>query len=90
MSTNSIKSFNLKLERMYFDDLADRRRKIQQEEKNIESHRLNAFDDSVRIARNQMIFDRYKDMELYEFQRKTLELQKDKRIQVGTNVDSYT
>lgn len=75
---------------MYFDDLADRRRKIQQEEKNIESHRLNAFDDSVRIARNQMIFDRYKDMELYEFQRKTLELQKDKRIQVGTNVDSYT
>lgn len=75
---------------MYFDDLADRRRKIQQEEKNTESQRLNAFNDSVRIARNQMIFDRYKDMELYEFQQGVLRLQKDKMIQAGTNVDSYT
>lgn len=75
---------------MYFDDLADHRRKIQQEEKNIESQRLNNFNDSVRIARNQMIFDRYKDLELYEFQQRVLKLQRDKMIQVGTNVDSYT
>lgn len=75
---------------MYFDDLADHRRKIQQEEKNIESQRLNNFNDSVRIARNQMYFNRYKDLELYEFQQRVLKLQKDKRIQVGTNVDSYT
>lgn len=75
---------------MYFDDLADRRRKIQQEEKNIELQRLNNFNDSVRIARNQMIFDRYKDLELYEFQQRILKLQRDKMIQVGTNVDYYT
>ena len=90
MSPSQIKSFNLKLERMYFDDLADRRRKIQQEEKNNESQKLNDFNDSIRIARNQMIFDRYKDMELYEFQQGVLRLQKDKMIQAGTNVDSYT
>ena len=90
MSPIQIKAYNLKLERMYFDDLADRRRKIQQEEKNNESQKLNDFNDSIRIARNQMIFDRYKDMELYEFQQGVLRLQKDKMIQAGTNVDSYT
>lgn len=90
MSPIQIKAYNLKLERMYFDDLADRRRKIQQEEKNIELQRLNNFNDSVRIARNQMIFDRYKDLELYEFQQRILKLQRDKMIQVGTNVDYYT
>lgn len=75
---------------MYFDDLADRRRKIQREQKDLESKKLNDFNDSARIARNQMIFDRYKDLELYEFQQRALKLQKDKRIQVGINVDSYT
>jgi hypothetical protein len=75
---------------MYFDDLHDRRQKIHQEEKNLEAQRLQNFNESVRIARNQMYFNRYRDMELYEFQQKMLTIQRDKRIQVGTNVDLYT
>lgn len=72
---------------MYFDDLADRQRKIQQEKKNIESQGLNVFNDSIRIARNQMNFNRYKEMELYLFQRKKLTLEKDKLVYNGTAVD---
>lgn len=37
-----------------------------------------------------MNYEHYKDMELYEFHLKTLTVQKDMLLNVGTNVDSYT
>jgi hypothetical protein len=69
--------------------LTDRRQKIKEEEKAIEASRLNGYNEEQRIARNQRIFEQYKNTELYLFKLRALQLQENKNIQLGTKVDLY-
>lgn len=81
--------YRQQLDQLYVQQIVDRRQKISDEEKAIEISRLNRYNEEQRIARNQRIFEQFKEMELYLFQRRTLQLQENKNIQVGTNVDIY-
>ena len=69
--------------------LADRRQKLKEEDKVVEAYKLNRYNEEQRLARNQRIYNQYKDMELYLFQCRAFELQENKNIQLGTKVDLY-
>ena len=90
MSVDSITAYNLKLQRKSFDDLLRQQLKKQQDDQRSEALRLHNFQEMTRLQRNKMHYDNYWRMELYEFQRKTLTLQRDTMLNVGTNVDFYT
>jgi hypothetical protein len=81
--------YTQQLDQVRVQQLTDRRQKIKEEEKAIEASRLNGYNEEQRISRNQRIYNQYKDMELYLFQRRTFELQENKNIQLGTKVDLY-
>jgi len=81
--------YRQQLDQVHAQQIVDRRQKIKEEEKAIESSRLNQYNEEQRLARNQRIYNHYKDMELYLFQRRTFELQENKNIQLGTKVDIY-
>ncbi len=81
--------YQQQLDQVHAQQITDRKQKIKEEEKVIESSRLNQYNEEQRLARNQLIFKQYRDMELYLFQRRTLQLQENKNIQVGTRVDIY-
>jgi hypothetical protein len=81
--------YTQQLDQVRVQQLTDRKQKIKEEEKAIEASRLNGYNEEQRIARNQRIYNQYKDMELYLFQRRTFELQENKNIQLGTKVDLY-
>ena len=81
--------YRQQLDQVYAQQIVDRRQKIKEEEKAIEASRLNRYNEEQRLARNQRIYNQYKEMELYLFQRRTFELQENKNIQLGTKVDLY-
>ena len=81
--------YRQQLDQVHAQQIVDRRQKIKEEEKAIEASRLNQYNEEQRLARNQRIYNYYKDMELYLFQRRTFELQENKNIQLGTKVDIY-
>jgi len=81
--------YEQQLDQVRAQQLTDRRQKIKEEEKVVEAYKLNRYNEEQRIARNQRIYNQYKDMELYLFQRRTFELQENKNIQLGTKVDLY-
>ena len=83
------KLYMQQLGQVYAQRIVDRRQKIKEEETIIESSKLNRYNEEQRIARNQRIYNQYKEMELYLFQRRTFELQENKNIQLGTKVDLY-
>lgn len=90
MSINAVNAYNLKLQRKFFDDLLHQQLKRQQENHYFEAQRLRNFQEMTRLQRNQMHYKNYWDMQMYDFQRKTLTVQKDMLLTLGTNVDSYT
>ena len=81
--------YDQQLDQVRVQQLIDRRQKIKEEEQVVEAYRLNRYNEEQRLARNQRIFEQFKDMELYLFQRRTFELQENKNIQLGTKVDLY-
>ena len=81
--------YEQQLDQVRAQQLIDRRQKIKEEEKVVEAYRLNRYNEEQRIARNQRIFKQFKDMELYLFKCRELQLQENKNIQVGTKVDIY-
>jgi len=81
--------YRQQLDQVYAQQIVDRRQKIKEEEKAIEVSRLNRYNEEQRLARNQRIFDYFKDTELYLFKLRALQLQENKNIQLGTKVDIY-
>ena len=81
--------YEQQLDQVRAQQLIDRRQKIKEEEKVIESYRLNRYNEEQRLSRNQRIFEQFKDMELYLFKLRALQLQEINNIQVGTKVDIY-
>ncbi len=83
------KLYEQQLDQVRAQQLADRRLKIKEEEKAVESSRLNKYNEEQRLKRNEIIFKQFKDMELYLFKCRELQLQENKNIQLGTKVDIY-
>ena len=81
--------YRQQLDQVHAQQIVDRRQKIKEEEKVIEASRLNRYNEEQRIARNQRIFEYFKDTELYLFKIRALQLQENKNIQLGTKVDLY-
>ena len=81
--------YEQQLDQVRAQQLIDRRQKIKEEEKVIESSRLNRYNEEQRLKRNEFVFQQFKDIELYLFKCRQLELQENKNIQLGTNVDLY-
>jgi hypothetical protein len=81
--------YELQLDQVRAQQLIDRRQKIKEEEKVVEASKLNQYNEEQRIARNQRIFKQFKDMEMYLFKCRTLQLQENKHIHLGTKVDIY-
>jgi len=81
--------YQQQLDQVNAQQIVDRKQKIKEEEKVIESSRLNKYNEEQRLARNQRIFEQFKNMELYLFKQRALQLQENKNIQVGTKVDLY-
>jgi hypothetical protein len=81
--------YRQQLDLVHAQQIVDRRQKISEENKAVEASRLNQYTEEQRIARNQMIFKQYKDIELYLFKLRALQLQENKNIQLGTKVDLY-
>lgn len=81
--------YEQQLDQVRAQQLTDRRQKIKEEEKVVESYRLNRYNEEQRLKRNELIFQQFKDMELYLFKCRTLQLQENKNIQLGTEVDVY-
>ena len=81
--------YEQQLDQVRAQQLIDRRQKIKEEEKVIESSRLNRYNEEQRLKRNEFVFQQFKDMELYLFKCRQLELQENKNIQLGTKVDLY-
>ena len=81
--------YEQQLDQVRVQQLIDRRQKIKEEEKVVESYRLNRYNEEQRLKRNEFVFQQFKDMELYLFKCRQLELQENKNIQLGTNVDLY-
>jgi hypothetical protein len=74
---------------VHAQQIVDRRQKISEEEKAVEVFKLYQYNEEQRLARNQRIFEQFKNMELYLFKQRALQLQENKNIQVGTKVDLY-
>ena len=81
--------YEQQLDQVRAQQLTDRRQKIKEEEKVVESYRLNRYNEEQRLKRNEIIFKQFKDMELYLFKCRQLQLQENKNIQLGTKVDIY-
>ena len=81
--------YRQRLDDMYVQRIAEQRQKVSKEEKAVEASRLNRYNEEQRVARNQRIFEQFKNMELYLFKCRALQLQQDKNIQLGTKVDIY-
>ena len=81
--------YEQQLDQVRVQQLIDRRQKIKEEEKVVESSRLNRYNEEQRLKRNEFVFQQFKDMELYLFKCRQLELQENKNIQLGTKVDLY-
>ena len=81
--------YRQQLDLVHAQQIVDRRQKIKEEEKAVESSRLNRYNEEQILARNQRIFKQFKDMELYLFKCRQLELQENKNIQLGTKLDLY-
>ena len=81
--------YRQQLDQVHAQQLIDRRHKIKEEEKVVESSRLNRYNEEQRLKRNELIFQQFKDMELYLFKLRALQLQENKNIQLGTKVDLY-
>ena len=81
--------YEQQLDQVRAQQLTDSRQKIKEEEKVVESYRLNRYNEEQRLKRNEIIFKQFKDMELYLFKCRQLELQENKNIQLGTKVDIY-
>ena len=81
--------YEQQLDQVRAQQLIDRRQKIKEEEKVVESYRLNRYNEEQRLKRNEFVFQQFKDMELYLFKCRQLELQENKNIQLGTKVDLY-
>lgn len=81
--------YEQQLDQVRAQQLIDRRQKIKEEEKVVESYRLNRYNEEQRLKRNEIIFKQFKDMELYLFKCRQLQLQENKNIQLGTKVDIY-
>ena len=81
--------YEQQLDQVRAQQLTDRRQKIKEEEKVVESYRLNRYNEEQRLKRNEIIFKQFKDMELYLFKCRQLQLQEKKNIQLGTKVDIY-
>ena len=81
--------YEQQLDQVRAQQLTDSRQKIKEEEKVVESYRLNRYNEEQRLKRNEIIFKQFKDMELYLFKCRQLELQENKNIQLGTKVDLY-
>lgn len=90
MSISTVTAYNLKLQRKSFEDLLHQQLKKQQDAQYFEAQRLRNSQEMTRLQRNRMHYDNYWRMELYEFHLKTLTVQKDMLLNLGTNVDSYT
>lgn len=84
------KVYRMQLERTYFENIHHRQSQITQEVKQLEATKLEQFTEAQRLLRNQLMYKRYKDTELYEFQCKALKLAKDKQVRLGTKVDVYS
>ena len=81
--------YEQQLDQVRVQQLIDRRQKIKEEEKVVEAYRLNRYNEEQRLKRNEIIFKQFKDMELYLFKCRELQLQENKNIQLGTKVDIY-
>ena len=81
--------YRQQLDQVHAQQIVDRRQKISDEDKAVEASKLNQYNEEQRLARNQRIFKQYKEMELYLFKCRQLELHKNKNIQLGTKVDLY-
>lgn len=81
--------YEQQLDQVRAQQLTDRRQKIKEEEKVVEAYRLNRYNEEQRLKRNELIFQQFKDMELYLFKSRQLQLQENKNIQLGTKVDIY-
>jgi len=81
--------YRQQLDQVHAQQIIDRRHKISEEEKAVEASRLNRYNEEQLLARNQRIFEQFKNMELYLFKQRALQLQENKNIQVGTKVDLY-
>ena len=81
--------YEQQLDQVRVQQLTDRRHKIKEEDKVVEAYRLNRYNEEQLLARNQRIFEQFKNMELYLFKQRALQLQENKNIQVGTKVDLY-
>lgn len=81
--------YRQQLDQVHAQQIVDRLQIISEEEKAVEASRLNRYNEEQILARNQRIFEQFKNMELYLFKCRQLDLQKNKNIQVGTKVDLY-
>ena len=81
--------YEQQLDQVRVQQLIDRRQKIKEEEKVVEAYRLNRYNEEQRLKRNEFVFQQFKDMELYLFKCRQLELQENKNLQLGTKVDLY-
>jgi hypothetical protein len=83
------KVYRQQLEEVYAQRMIEHRQKVSEEDKAVEASRLNQYNEEQRVARNQRIFKHFKDMELYLFKCRQLQLHQNKNIQLGTKVDLY-
>ena len=81
--------YRQQLDQVHAQQIVDRRQKISEEEKAVEASRMNRYNEEQLLARNQRIFEQFKNMELYLFKQRALQLQENKNIQLGTKVDLY-
>jgi collagenase-like PrtC family protease len=81
--------YRQRLDEMYAQRIVDKRQKASKEEKDVEVSRLNRYNEEQRVARNQRIYKHFKDMELYLFKCRELQLQENRNIQLGTKIDLY-
>ena len=71
--------YEQQLDQVRAQQLTDRRQKIKEEEKVVEAYRLNRYNEEQRLKRNELIFQQFKDMELYLFKCRQLQLQENKK-----------
>jgi hypothetical protein len=83
------KVYRQQLEELYAQRIVEHRQKISEEGKAVEASRLNRYNEEQRVARNQRIYNYFKETELYLFKCRQLQLQQNKNIKLGTKVDLY-
>lgn len=83
------KLHRVRLEQASIANIQDRQRRHEREIELREAAKLNDYNEAQRVLRNQLIYNYYKDNELYEYHLKLLRIAKDISILKGTNVDSF-